>query len=151
MRQTVDLGDNRSLISYFVTVLIFYSSGICFAIVYQEIEELRAESATDLTSSQIEIVFFLLVGFIYIPIGVWIHTNIKNEVTPYVLAIAGSSFVIVLYIMYKSILPSLDSSHEGLGTLDILGRILLGAVIIAGSYGLYSIIIRKKKTLESLR
>ena len=147
----MNLGDNRSLISYFVTVLIFYSSGICFAIAYQEIEELRAEFVTDLTSSQIEIIFFLIVGIIYIPLGVWIHMNIKNEVTPYVLAIVGSSFVIVSYIVYKSILPSLDSSHEGLGTLDMLGRILLGAVIIAGSCGLYSILIRKKKTLESLR
>jgi hypothetical protein len=147
----VNVDANRSLILYIVMVLIFYSSAICFAIVYQEIEELRTESVTGLTSSQIEIVFFLLVGILYIPLGLSIHMNIKNEVIPYILAIAGSSFVVALYIVYKLILPSLDSSHEDIGTLDILGRILLGAIIIAGSYGLYSIIAWRKKTLESLR
>jgi hypothetical protein len=145
------VGYDRSLIIYIVTVLIFYTSGICFAIVYQEIKELGRESVTDLVSSQIEILFFIVAGIANIPIGLWIHKNRKNEVTPYVMAITGALGVIVLYTAYKTFVPSLDSSYEDLGALDILGRILVVAIIVSGSYGLYSIITLKKKTLESMR
>lgn len=62
----------------------------------------------------------------------------------------GSSFVIVLYIVYKSILPSLDSTYEDLGALDLRGRILLGPLLLQGDE-LYSIAAWRKKTLKSLK
>jgi hypothetical protein len=40
--------DNRSFIIYVVTVLIFYTSGVCFVIGYQEIEDLKTESGSEL-------------------------------------------------------------------------------------------------------
>ena len=61
MKQTMHVGDNKFLIIYIVTVLLFYTSGVCFAIVYQEIGELNTESGTDIRSTQMEIVFFAVV------------------------------------------------------------------------------------------
>lgn len=151
MRQIVHVGDKRSLIICIVTVLILYTSGICFAIVYQEIEELKTASGPDLMSSQIEIVFFTVAGIAYVPIALWIYRNRKNDVTPYLIALTGSLVLVLLYIAYKTITPSIDGLHDDFGALDILGRILQVAVIIAGSYGLYSMISWRKKTLESLR
>lgn len=151
MKQTMHVGDNKFLIIYIVTVLLFYTSGVCFAIVYQEIEELNTESGTDISSTQMEIVFFTVAGIACIPIGIWIHKNWKNDLTPYLIAISGSLVLILLYIVYNTIAPSIDGLHDDSGILDILSRILQVAIIIAGSYGLYSIITWRKKTLESLR
>jgi O-antigen/teichoic acid export membrane protein len=143
--------DNRSSIIYVVTVLIFYASGVCFAIVYQEIEESKTESGSELRSSQIEIVFFTVAGIAHLPIGLWVYKNRKNDATPYLIAVTGSLVLVLLYILYKTIAPSINDPHEDFGVLNILSRILQVSIIIAGSYGLYSIITWKKKTLESLR
>jgi O-antigen/teichoic acid export membrane protein len=143
--------DNRSSIIYVVTVLIFYTSGVCFAIVYQEIEEFKTESGSELMSSLIEIVFFTIAGIAHIPIGLWVYKNRKNDATPYLIAVTGSLVAVLLYILYKTIAPSINDPHEDFGVLNILSRILQVSIIIAGSYGLYSIIAWKKKTLESLR
>ena len=62
MKRMTHVDDNRSLIIYIVTVLIFYTSGVCFAIVYQETEEFRTESGSELMTSQIEVLFFTLCG-----------------------------------------------------------------------------------------
>ena len=143
--------DNRSWIIYVVTVLIFYTSGVCFAIVYEEIEEFKTASGSDLMSSQIEIVFFTVAGIAHVPIGLWVYKNRKNNATPYLIAVTGSLVVVLLYIVHKTIAPSINDPHEDYGVLNILSRILPVSIIIAGSYGLYSIITWKKKTLESLR
>ena len=103
MKQTMHVGDNKFLIIYIVTVLLFYTSGVCFAIVYQEIEELNTESGTDISSTQMEIVFFTVAGIACIPIGIWIHKNWKNDLTPYLIAISGSLVLILLYIVYNTI------------------------------------------------
>jgi hypothetical protein len=143
--------DNRSSIIYVVAVLIFYTSGVCFAIVYQEIEEFKTASGSDLMNSQIEIVFFTVTGIAYVPIGLWVYKNRKYDATPYLIAVTGSLVIVLLYIMHKTIAPSINDLHEDFGVLSILSRILQVSIIIAGSYGLYSIITWKKKTLESLR
>jgi O-antigen/teichoic acid export membrane protein len=150
MKRTSHVDDNRSSIIYVVTVLIFYTSGVCFAIVYQEIEEFRTESGSEIMTSQIEIVFFTLCGIGHIPIGFWVYRNRKNDASPYLIAVSGSLVVLLLYILYKSVAPSINDL-EDFGILDILSRILQVSIIVAGSYGLYSIITWKKKTLEYLR
>ena len=143
--------DNRSSIIYILTVLIFYTSGVCFAIVYQETEEFRTESGSELMTSQIEVLFFTLCGIAHVPIGFWVYRNRKNDTSPYLLAVSGSLVVLLLYIVYKAVAPSINDLHEDFGILNILSRILQVSIIVAGSYGLYSIITGKKKTLEFLR
>ncbi|HEY7227550.1 MAG TPA: hypothetical protein VH481_05440 [Nitrososphaeraceae archaeon] len=151
MKRMTHVGDNRPTIIYVVTVLIFYTSGVCFAIVYQEIKEFKTETGSELMTSQIEIVFFTVCGIAHVPIGLWVYRNRKNDASPYLIAVTGSLVVVLLYIMYKTIAPSMNDPHEDFGVLNILSRILQVSIIIAASYGLYSIIIWKKKTLESLR
>lgn len=143
--------DNRSFIIYVVTVLIFYTSGVCFVIGYQEIEDLKTESGSELMTSQIEIVFFTVCGIAHVPIGLWIYRNRKNDASPYLIAVTGSLVVVLLYILYKTVAPSINDLHEDFGVLNILSRILQVSIIITGSYGLYSIITWKKETLQSLR
>ena len=146
-----DVDDGRSSIIFVVTVLIFYTSGVCFAIVYQEIEEFKTASGSDLMSSQLEIVFFTVAGIAHVPIGLWVYKNRKNDATPYLIAVTGSVVVVLLYIVHKTMAPSINDPQEDFGVLSILSRILQVSIIFAGSYGLYSIITWKKKTLESLR
>jgi hypothetical protein len=64
--------DNRFSIIYVVTVLLFYTSGVCFAIVYQQIQEFKTESGDELMTSHLEIVFFAVCGIAHIPIGLWV-------------------------------------------------------------------------------
>jgi O-antigen/teichoic acid export membrane protein len=151
MKRMTHVNDNRSFIIYVVTVLIFYTSGVCFVIGYQEIEDLKTESGSELMTSQIEIVFFTVCGIAHVPIGLWIYGNRKNDASPYLIAVTGSLVVVLLYILYKTVAPSINDLHEDFGVLNILSRILQVSIIIAGSYGLYSIITWKKETLQSLR
>jgi hypothetical protein len=102
-------------------------------------------------TSQIEIVFFTVCGIAHVPIGLWIYRNRKNDASPYLIAVTGSLVVVLLYILYKTVAPSINDLHEDFGVLNILSRILQVSIIIAGSYGLYSIITWKKETLQSLR
>jgi len=81
----------------------------------------------------------------------WVYKNRKNDATTYLIAITGSLVVVLLYIVHKTITPSINDPYEDFGVLNILSRILQVSILIAGSYGLYSIITWKKKTLESLR
>jgi len=118
---------------------------------YQEIEDLKTESGSELMTSQIEIVFFTVCGIAHVPIGLWIYRNRKNDASPYLIAVTGSLVVVLLYILYKTVAPSINDLHEDFGVLNILSRILQVSIIIAGSYGLYSIITWKKETLQSLR
>ena len=150
MKRTL-VDDNRSSIIYIVTVLIFYTSGVCFVIVYQEIEEFRTESGSELMTSQIEALFFILCGIAHVPIGFWVYKNKKNDAGPYLLAVTGSLLIVLLYILFKFVAPPINDPHEDFGVLNILSRILQISIIIAGSYGLYSMITWKKKALESLR
>ncbi len=143
--------DNRFSIIYVVTVLLFYTSGVCFAIVYQEIQEYKTESGDELMTSHLEIVFFTVCGIAHIPIGLWVYKNRKNDLGPYLTAVIGSFVVVLLYLMHKTIVPSINDPDEDFGVLNILSRLLQVSIIIAGSYGLYSIITWKKKALESLR
>jgi O-antigen/teichoic acid export membrane protein len=151
MKRMTHVDDNRSSIIYILTVLIFYTSGVCFAIVYQETEEFRTESGSELMTSQIEVLFFTLCGIAHVPIGFWVYKNRKNDAGPYLIAVTGSLLIVLLYILYKIIAPPINDSHEDFGVLNILSRTLQVSIIIAGSYGLYSMITWKKKTLESLR
>ena len=143
--------DNRFSIIYVMTVLIFYTSGVCFAIVFQENQEFKTESGSELMTSHLEIVFFAVCGIAHVPIGLWIYRNRKNDASPYLIAVTGSLLIVLLYILYKIIAPPINDAHEDFGVLNILSRTLQVSIIIAGSYGLYSIITWKKKILESLR
>jgi hypothetical protein len=145
------VNDNRSFIIYVVTVLIFYTSGVCFVIGYQEIEDLKIESGSELMTSLIEIVFFTVCGIAHVPIGFWVYKNRKNDAGPYLIAVTGSLLIVLLYILYKIVAPPINDAREDFGVLNILSRTLQVSIIIAGSYGLYSMITWKKKTLESLR
>jgi len=118
---------------------------------YQEIEDLKTESGSELMTSQIEIVFFTVCGIAHVPIGFWVYKNRKNDAGPYLIAVTGSLLIVLLYILYKIIAPTINDPHEDFGVLNILSRTLQVSIIIAGSYGLYSMITWKKKTLESLR
>ena len=151
MKRITLVDDNRTSIIYIVTVLIFYSSGVCFAIVYQETEELRTESGSELMSSQMEVLFFTLCGIAHVPIGFWVYKNRKNNAGPYLIAVTGSLLIVLLYVLFKLVAPPIYDPHEDFAVLNILSRILQISIIIAGSYGLYSMITWKKKTLEYLR
>ena len=151
MRRLTRVDENRSSSLYVLTVLILYSSAVFFVIVYQEIEELNIESGSELLSSRIEIVFFTLVGIAHVPIGLWVYKNRKNAVTPYLIAVTGSLVVVLLYIVHKTIAPSINDPDEDFGVFTMLSRILQISIIIAGTCGLYSIITSKKKILESMR
>jgi len=118
---------------------------------YQEIEDLKTESGSELMTSQIEIVFFTVCGIAHVPIGFWVYKNRKNDAGPYLIAVTGSLLIVLLYILYKIVAPPINDAREDFGVLNILSRTLQVSIIIAGSYGLYSMITWKKKTLESLR
>ena len=151
MKRMAYVDDNRFSIIYVVTVLIFYTSGVCFAIVFQEIQEFKTESGSELMTSHLEIVFFAVCGIAHVPIGLWVYKNKKNDASPYLIAVIGSLVVVLLYLLHKTIVPSIHDPDEDFGVLNILSRFLQVSIIVAGSYGLYSIITWKKKALESLR
>jgi hypothetical protein len=72
---------------------------IYFIVTSQELTS-TPSSADDKLSSEVQMVFFVIWGIAYIPVGIWMvaRTKLANRITrPYIIAIAGSAAYSIIW------------------------------------------------------
>jgi hypothetical protein len=79
-----------------------------------------------------EMIFFMIVGIAYIPVGFWIVMRKHHSKIPYIVAIIGSAALIGFYIATRTISHPTIGLQTDVGSIDIAAKVLQGA-IIAGS------------------
>jgi hypothetical protein len=133
-------------IAYIVTALMLSTAIIYFIAASQDYVELSQtvsssqnsissskDALADLIGTTNEMIFFMIVGIAYIPVGFWMAKR-KNHYSkaPYIVAIIGSAALIVFYIATRTInLPTIGLQTD-VGSIDIAAKVLQSA-IIAGS------------------
>jgi hypothetical protein len=132
-------------IAYIVTALMLSTAVIYCIAASQDYVELSQtvssqnsissskDALADLIGTTNEMIFFMIVGIAYIPVGFWMAKR-KNHYSkaPYIVAIIGSAALIVFYIATRTInLPTIGLQTD-VGSIDIAAKVLQSA-IIAGS------------------
>ena len=90
--------------------------------------------------------FFLIVAVSYIPISIWMLKVKHNSKIPYIIAIVGSSALIVFYVLTRVIdIPS-DRNYKLMSDqLTLYVKIIQGAIIAISSFLIVSVILEKRE------
>jgi hypothetical protein len=132
-------------ILYILAVLMLTTSGVYFVATYQVVGELMGATGTEVMGLQLETIFFAAVAVAYIPLTIWIIKTKHNQMVPYLITIIGSVSLIILYVVSRTIGLPLVGVQEDIGSVDMISKILQGAVIACAIYLLYSMSQFKKK------
>jgi hypothetical protein len=87
-----------------------------------------------------QMTFFIIAGLAHIPVAIWILKNKRrsNNKVPYIIAIAGSAGLIILYVLSRTVNLPLVGFEEHVGSVDILSKILQVGIIIGSTILLLS-------------
>lgn len=82
-------------------IMISFTALIYFLAAYNDVDELiNADSnLQEKFGVQVELTLFLIVGFGYIGMGIWILIDKAHAIIPYIITIVGSIFLIGLYLV----------------------------------------------------
>ena len=76
-------------------------------------------------------IFFVIVGIAYIVVAAWMLKNRRNSSKiPYIIAVWGSSAIIVLYIISRTINVPYIGLEAEVNTIDIISKVLQVGIII---------------------
>jgi hypothetical protein len=129
----------RYLVVYIDTALMLVTSIIYFIVAFQDHTQLLQSSSSssnveDILATRNEMIFFMIGGIAYIPVGIWMLIAKYGNILPYSIAIAGSAALIVFYILTRTInIPSIGLQTD-VGTIDITAKILQGAIVFMSVY-----------------
>ena len=96
-----------------------------------------------------EVVFFSIIGDLYVPIGLWMLKKKAISKKPYVVALIGSAALIAFYVATRTINIPMIGIQNDVGTPDITAKVLQGAIVTVSAYMLATIA-RFRKTEKSL-
>jgi hypothetical protein len=136
-----------------VAFLMLATGAIYLLVSNAEIAEATEKIDNNQTDSKessgafIETAFFAAVGGAYIPVGLWTIFGKHTSKTPYYLAIAGSSALIVLYVLSRTVDIPIVGQQDDIGFVDLLSKALQVAIIGASLYVIASIKREKKASL----
>ena len=87
-----------------------------------------------------QMAFFIIAGLAHIPVAIWILKNKRrsNNKVPYIIAIAGSAGLIILYVLSRTLNIPLICFDEHVGSVDILSKIFQVGIIIGSTILLLS-------------
>ncbi len=144
------MGTSQKVISYAISGLLISISLIYFVsavqetpslgdisneeketVHYQKTETEKSEYdqfAGDVLSSQVQTIFFSTAGTSNFIVGLWTLKS-KNGKMPYLAAMGGSSFLILLYLVSRTVDLPLVGLQGDIGQIDILSKIMQGFVI----------------------
>jgi hypothetical protein len=95
--------------------------------------------------TELQTAFFAVAGVASLGVAVWILlTRKKITKPPYIVAAAGSAFLLVFYIISRTIELPIVGIQSDIGDLDIVCKILQAAVIGLSVYAI-SVLHRKEK------
>jgi hypothetical protein len=149
----------QNILVYIIVGLMMSTAVIYLVAASQELTP-ESSSEDDRLSSEVQMVFFVICGVAYIPVGIWIvadRTQSANRTTttstiPYIIAIAGSAALIALYVVSRIISLPLVGLQTDVGTIDVLAKILEAGIIAASVYVLLSVkkSITKERSIPKL-
>lgn len=155
---------NKSLkiIAYLVAGVMLSTSIIYFVTGYQQLtdetgsgfhemagdkNELPADSDLDAhqwaeleLAGKVQTVFFITIGLLYIPTGIWMVKNRESK-KPYLIALGGSLSLIILYMLSRIINLPLVGLQTDVGPIDVASKVLQGAIVM-GCF--YFLVLRRK-------
>ena len=123
--------NNNSKLMYTLVFLISFTALVYFLAIYHDVRELNDpdSSLQKRFAYIIEITLFLIVGFGYIGMVIWILIDRINTIIPYIITIVGSIFLIWLYLLAITRgVPIVGVEHEP-DVLAIISKILQGSII----------------------
>ena len=82
------------------------------------------ETASDALAAQIQTAFFAIVGIAYALVAVWMVKAKDRTNLPYIIAIAGSVIIIVLYVASRTMALPIVGLQDDVGVLDIMSKVL---------------------------
>lgn len=116
---------NRKLLA---TILAGLMAATAIAYVLASLEDI-SEIGEEVAASM-EMTLFLGSAAGYAIVSVWILKSKKSySIKPYVAAIAGSSFLIILYILSRTIDLPVVGLQDDIGAVDIASKVLQGVII----------------------
>ena len=83
-----------------------------------------------------EMIFFMIVGVAYIPVGFWIVKRKYQSKVPYILAIIGSAALIVFYIATRIVSIPTIGLQTDVGSIDIAVKVLQSSIIVGSLFAL---------------
>src|SRR5690242_21316797 len=126
---------NRKLLATILAGLMVATAIAYIVASLDDIAEIGEEMAAAL-----EIMLFLGSAGGYAIVSVWILKSKKSySIKPYVAAIAGSSFLITLYVLSRSINLPVVGLQDDIGTVDITSKVLQGTIIAISIYMIQSV------------
>ena len=89
----------------------------------------------DSLATQVETVFFAIVGVAYASVGLWMLKDKGRTNAPYLIALAGSISIIGLYVASRTMDLPIVGLQDDVGTIDIVSKVLQVFIIgVAASF-----------------
>ncbi|HEY7083005.1 MAG TPA: hypothetical protein VH500_25205 [Nitrososphaeraceae archaeon] len=145
-RTVLSVSNKSAILVYIVAALTISTATIYFIAASQDYSDLlqsvstlssnsnhnnndgNKDDAADAVSTTNEMIFFIIVGIIYIAAGIWMLENKYYSKIPYVIAAVGSIALIAFYIATRTINIPTIGIQDDVGTIDILSKALQAAI-----------------------
>ena len=102
--------------------------------------------------TELQTAFFAVAGVANLGVAAWILIR-RNKITkaPYIVAAAGSAFLIVFYLVSRTIALPIVGVQSDIGSTDIICKVLQAAVIGVSVYAISVSGKREKQRIKSSR
>jgi low temperature requirement protein LtrA len=141
----------KTTIVYITAALMLLTGAIYFYVASQDYADISqsahlstgAKNAQDIMATTNEMIFFIIIGLGYIAVGIYTLENTYRNKIPYMMAIVGSSALILFYILTRTInIPSIGIQDD-IGVTDVLTKVMQAAIVALSVYILVSLTKRK--------
>lgn len=125
--------------------LICATALIYFLAAYHDSEGLGnpGSNLQEIFADQIELTLFIIVGFGYIGMAIWILIKKINTVAPYIITMVGSILLISIYLLAITIGVPLVGVEDESNVLATVSKILQGSIISIIVILIYSVVSNK--------
>ena len=144
----------KTTIVYITAALMLLTGAIYFYVASQDYADISqsahlstgAKNAQDIMATTNEMIFFIIIGLGYIAVGIYTLENTYRNKIPYMMAIVGSSALILFYILTRTInIPSIGIQDD-IGVTDVLTKVMQAAIVALSLYVVVSLTKRKSQT-----
>ena len=121
---------NDTKLRYTLLLMISFTALIYFLAAYHDVGELiNTDNLQEKFGVQVELKLFLIVGFGYIGMVIWILIDKAHAIIPYIITIVGSIFLIGLYLVAITIgVPIIGVEGES-DVLATVSKMLQSSII----------------------
>lgn len=109
---------------YIVGGLMLATGAIYLHEAYVESQEFSTELA-----AQAETMFFSTAGILYLPFGIWMIKSKMASRAPYIISMAGSVMLILLYIASRTVNLPIVGLQEDVGVTDLASKALQAGIV----------------------